>query len=694
MRSNSRVPDVARPCSARRTHGFAFCVAMFAMLVIAAAATSARGDDDLPGRVGRVADFGGQLYLSAQDRPDDWTPIGVNYPVTSGDNLWVSTDGRAEVDYGGGQFRLAGNTNLNVARLDDRQLTLFVARGRLIVRIRVLDTDDVARIDTPNTQIALTRPGLYRIDVTPDGSSTTVNVREGESLVGLATGAQQALPGQSVTVSGMEPLAADIRNGFGVDGFDTWSANRDRYYERARSTPYVSRQMVGYAELDQYGSWEDNPMYGAVWYPAAVAPDWVPYQDGYWTSVGAWGLTWVDAAPWGYAPSHYGRWVREKGRWGWCPGAPVARPHWAPALVGWYGGAGWGITANGGAPVYGWVPLGWGDAYSPWWRSCSQNCWNRYNTPFAVNPADRANPRARYSYLDLPSAMTAVPGATLVGRKPVGETRVPLPVSQLASAPLLATPPSISPAPIAGHAFRPGERGTPTPASALYSNARRTIVVMPAPKGAAPMPTATAPAAIGTAAVPPQSPGRVRPAPVLAAPAQAAGPSAGATGQAPPTPTTGVNDAHAVRRAPGSAPIEPATRSGSASGMALPVPSPVVPTRAAPNVATPVPRTGIALPPPAVIVPPTGIALPPPAVIVPPTGIALPPASVVVPSTRSTVAAPQAQPAAVVVLPPASAVVVPADHAVAPKGAGDADARGARAADRAPVVVPAPASPR
>ena len=89
-------------------------------------------------------------------------------------------DGRAEVDYGGGQFRLAGNTNLNVARLDDRQLTLFVARGRLIVRIRVLDTDDVARIDTPNTQIALTRPGLYRIDVTPEGSSTTVSVRESE----------------------------------------------------------------------------------------------------------------------------------------------------------------------------------------------------------------------------------------------------------------------------------------------------------------------------------------------------------------------------------------------------------------------------------------------------------------------------------------------------------------------------------
>ena len=77
----------------------------------------------------------------------------------------VERDGRAEVDYGGGQFRLAGDTNLHVARLDDRQLALFVAQGRVIVRVRVLDPGDSVRIDTPNTQVALVRPGLYRIDV-------------------------------------------------------------------------------------------------------------------------------------------------------------------------------------------------------------------------------------------------------------------------------------------------------------------------------------------------------------------------------------------------------------------------------------------------------------------------------------------------------------------------------------------------
>src|SRR5438552_4744570 len=153
------------------------CVMTAAMLLIAAMPV-ARADDDLPGRVGRIAEFAGQLYLSPEDRATEWQPIGLNYPVSSGDNLWVSGDGRAEVDYGGGQFRLAGDTNVHVSRLDENRVALFIAQGRVIVRVRVLDAGDSARIDAPTSQIQLTRPGLYRIDVVPDRQSTYVTVRE------------------------------------------------------------------------------------------------------------------------------------------------------------------------------------------------------------------------------------------------------------------------------------------------------------------------------------------------------------------------------------------------------------------------------------------------------------------------------------------------------------------------------------
>jgi hypothetical protein len=719
MRLVSAKWDRERARSSGDADWLAICIAFVAMLTVAAS-SFARADDDLPGRVGRIADFAGQPFLSAQDRPDDWTPVGINYPVSSGDNLWVSHDGRAEVDYGGGQFRLAGDTNVNVARLDDHDLTLFVARGRLIIRVRVLDTDDVVRVDTPNTQIAVTRPGLYRIEVTADGSTTTFGVHEGEGFVALATGAEQALPGESVTVSGTEPLTADVRSGLGSDGFDAWSANRDRYYERARAAPYVSRQMVGFVDLDAYGSWEETPEYGPVWYPTAVATDWAPYDDGYWTNVGAWGLTWVDAAPWGFAPSHYGRWVHNRGRWGWCPGAYVGRPRWAPALVAWYGGAGWGITANGGAPVYGWVPLGWGDAYAPWWRACSQACWNRYNRPFAVDPADRANPRVRYANNGVPGAMTTVPGSTLVGRKPVRGSRVPVPASQLSSAPSLATPPSVTPRSIAAQVFRPGERGTPTPASALYSNARRAASLpQTTPRTAAAEAStsglARSPGATGSARARP-SDVRDRTTPLPAAPAQAGSPAQTA-GRAVPATSDAARDAQATRRAGPALPASyAAAREGGVNSgtvvspaTAYPAnPASPYPLHATHQASSPVPANGIALPPPGIAapatglalppsgitVPATGLALPPPGITMPPTGIALPPASAMFPLARPVAVPIQNQAPAYAVVPAAAAAG--AQQPAQARGNADMDgAHGTRAgAAPSPAPAPAPAAPR
>jgi hypothetical protein len=359
-----------------------------AVLLLAFATLASAQTDDLPDRVGRVADLSGSVYVSTEERADEWVEALRNYSVTSGDNLWVADDGRAEIDYGGGQFRLAGNTNVHVARLDDRILALFVAHGRVIVRVRVLETGEAARIDTPNTQLALTRPGLYRIEVSEDRNRTTIVVREGEATVSVAAGLQQVLPGQTASVAGAEPAHAEVRSGYGLDGFDTWSADRDRRYERSRTASFVSRQMIGYADLDDHGRWDSSPEYGMIWYPTTVEAGWAPYRYGRWSWVGAYGWTWVDDAPWGYAPFHYGRWVHVGNRWGWCPGGYVARPAWAPALVGWYGGSRWAASASYGSPVYGWVPLGWGEPYIPSWHNCSGRCWTRYNRPYAVNVAD------------------------------------------------------------------------------------------------------------------------------------------------------------------------------------------------------------------------------------------------------------------------------------------------------------------
>jgi hypothetical protein len=377
-----------------------------------------QSDDALPGRVGRLANVQGQVYHAAADDAGEWSGIGLNYPVAQGDNLWVDRDGRAEVDYGGGQFRLSGDTNVHVSRLDLRQLSLFVASGYVIVRVRVLESDDSVRVDTPTTQAALTRPGLYRIDVEadPEASQTTLIVREGEAEVGTAAGWVQVLPGQKALVKSGENASAEVDSGGGLDGFDTWSAERDRVYEEPRETAYVSRQMVGGTDLATYGAWQTYPDYGAVWFPT-IDPEWAPYRFGHWTWLPGWGYAWVDNAPWGYAPFHYGRWAHIGGRWGWCPGAFVARPAWAPALVAWYGGS--GFHRGRGGPVYGWIPLGWREPFVPPWAGCTARCYARYNRPYAVNLAERPDAaRTRFVNWSVPGGATAVPAATLASGTP------------------------------------------------------------------------------------------------------------------------------------------------------------------------------------------------------------------------------------------------------------------------------------
>jgi len=564
----------------------------------------ARADDDLPPRVGRVAEVGGELFLAPQDAPEQWIAAGLNYPVGTGDNLWAGSESRAEVDVGGAQFRLADDTSLHVSRLDDRNFALYVAQGRVILRVRVLEPGESARVDTPNGQVTLTRPGLYRIDVLPGQQRTEIAVREGEAVIDTGASVQQVLPGQSAALDGSAPPFAQVRNGVANDGFDAWSADRDRRYDRVRANGPVSRQMVGAADLDDFGAWDTAPEYGAVWYPANVPADWAPYSTGYWTDVGAWGPTWVDAAPWGYAPFHYGRWAHIRGRWGWCPGGFVSRPIWAPALVGWVGGPGWRYSGIPGGAVYGWVPLGWGEAYLPRWRGCSEKCWTRYNKPYAAAGTRSDAPPRSYVNASAPGAVTAVQGPAFIGRQPVQAHRVAIPGGALAVAPVLADP-MIRPDIRQSAGVRPGN-GVPPAASVSYAASSRPPRTA-APAGASPAavspvpvakPTQSGPAPqVNTYTQPPprvqpqptpspspvgQAPVRMQPQPVPQAttPTQVVAPAlppAATTGQVSAPPRANVLPQPAQRAVPT---LPPAPAPSLAPAVAAPAMHPVAPTPA------------------------------------------------------------------------------------------------------------------
>src|SRR6476661_7388145 len=52
--------------------------------------------DDPPTRVARLSFLGGSVSLRPAGM-DDWTDASVNYPLSSGDDLWSDADGRTEI---------------------------------------------------------------------------------------------------------------------------------------------------------------------------------------------------------------------------------------------------------------------------------------------------------------------------------------------------------------------------------------------------------------------------------------------------------------------------------------------------------------------------------------------------------------------------------------------------------------------
>jgi hypothetical protein len=327
----------------------------------------AQDDDDQradpPGRVARLNYSQGSVSFRPAGE-GDWVTAVPNRPLVSGDDLWADTDSRAEVHVGSAAIRLGSQTGITFLALDDTTAQIRLAQGSLIVRVRHVDDDDNYEIDTPNLAFTLLQPGEYRVDVSTDGNQTITTVWHGRGRVTGGGFTYSVIAGQSATFNGnQDHLDYDLEQIPDRDDFDSWAFERDDREDRTDSANYVSREMTGYEDLDQYGDWSYVPGYGECWRPRAVVMGWAPYRYGHWVWVGPWGWTWVEDEPWGFAPFHYGRWAYVNSGWFWVPGPVVVRPVWAPALVAFVGG-GPGFRFAGGAGV-GWFPLAPGEVYVP-----------------------------------------------------------------------------------------------------------------------------------------------------------------------------------------------------------------------------------------------------------------------------------------------------------------------------------------
>ena len=406
--------------------------------------------DDPPSRVARLNYMQGSVSFQPSGE-QDWVQADPNRPLTTGDNLWADKNSRGEVHIGSTAIRMSSETGISFLNLDDRTVQLQLAQGTIEVHLRNHEPGNAFEIDTPNLALTLTTSGEYRIASDPNGGSTVIVVREGAAQVTAGGESYGLEAGQQYTFTGTDQLTYDAEGAPGFDDFENWCQSRDQRENNSESARYVSRDVDGYYDLDDYGTWQSNPDYGEVWVPRGVAVGWAPYHMGHWVWIAPWGWTWVDAQPWGFAPFHYGRWAYVGSYWGWVPGPMVVRPVYAPALVGFVGGGGGfslSVAFGGGFSGVAWFPLGPRDVYIPGYR-CSPryvqnvnitntrvvnitqvtNVYNNYNSTVVNRNISRTN----YMYANNARAVTAVSRDTFVNARPVSAAAVRVTPEQLKS---------------------------------------------------------------------------------------------------------------------------------------------------------------------------------------------------------------------------------------------------------------------
>jgi hypothetical protein len=294
-------------------------------------------------------------------------------------------------------------------------------------------------VDTPEFSFGLTKIGQYRIEVPDKGTALlTVRLGEAEAFKGNGGAPEPVHQGRQAQTAGGKVEQHSVP---ALDNFDNWCIDRDQREDLSLSARYVSRDVPGYAELDHDGDWRTIDHYGPVWFPSNLDADWAPDRYGHFVQVDPWNMHWVDEKRWGFAPSHYGRWNKFNGEWGWIPPGPgksagsgtgsqfAIRPYYAPALVAWTKFAP-GAAAAG--EVVGWFPLGPGEPWKPDVETSPAYVQRVNMSNTAIDKAVFENPEARVDYVNRQVALTAVPSGDLAAGRPVGKQFVHVPETALA----------------------------------------------------------------------------------------------------------------------------------------------------------------------------------------------------------------------------------------------------------------------
>ncbi len=412
-------------------------------IALFAAAPLLAAEADPPGRVGRIslANEGTQLRIG------DSVAAGgaaLNWPLTTGALIETAGEARAEARIGSTILHLDGGTSLEFIELSDERIWIRLNRGSVVLGIQNPEHAAELALDTPQGRLRVETPGSYRVDVA--GGASAFSVYQGAAY--LEDAGLMVRSGERILLPGGTDRNYLLGNAAN-DAFRQWSLNRDQLAARG-GKQYISPEMTGHEELERHGNWQETSEYGPAWFPQGMPPGWAPYRQGRWAWVAPWGWTWIDHAPWGFAPFHYGRWALIGSNWAWIPGAYVARPAYAPALIVWIGQPGRSASFSfGSAPAIGWFPLGPREIYYPHYRSSLRHVRN-INVTHVSNVSrivSVTSPQGhdRHIHRGRHEAMTVVPERTVMSGTPIGRSTTLQDKRALATVPVAVHQPRIAP---------------------------------------------------------------------------------------------------------------------------------------------------------------------------------------------------------------------------------------------------------
>lgn len=197
-----------------------------------------------------------------------------------GDRVSTGADGKAEILLNPGSFlRLGSNTTFEFLTTSLDDLRLKLASGSAVFEV-IADDDFRVTLLMPRTAMALTRSGIYRIDILEDRSSK-LSVLKGKVFLG-AEGKTSVKAGKTATVVGINAEVAKFDRDE-QDALTLWS--KDRAKQLSKVNAQLQRDSMRRTLLSSFnsrGGWNLYESFG-LWVFDPIRRSWcfMPFGSGW-----------------------------------------------------------------------------------------------------------------------------------------------------------------------------------------------------------------------------------------------------------------------------------------------------------------------------------------------------------------------------------------------------------------------------